>query len=252
MANFPAVTLLPLSVTIVGAVFSIILLNRYFSGKRRPHELIWGVAFLLFAIGAACQVYADVLGGWTPLVARTYYLTGAVLNVGLLGLGTLYLLFSRRMAHIALVVTLLLTAYAIYVLYTVPANSNALLSAAGTHEVDWKLLFSVDITPRILAGLFSGVGSIIVILGALWSAYVFWRKRIMKERMVGLILIAVGTFAVALGGTIKGLLHNDDYLYSTMALGVAIMFVGYLQTIRPALRAPVAEPVTERTPIAPF
>ncbi len=242
MNSFSLLTFLPLSVTIVGAVFCGVLLNRYINGKRRPHELVWGIAFLMFAIAAGSQVYADAMGAWTPLSARTFYLFGAILNVGYLGLGTMYLLFSRKIAQISLAVTLLLTAYAIYSTFTVPLNLTAL---ANTQEVDWKLLFSVDVVPRILAGVFSGVGSIIVIAGALWSAYIFWRKRIMKERMIGLILLAVGTFTVAFGGTLKGLLHNDDYLYPTMAIGVVIMFFGYLQTIRVSVaKAKVPEPVT--------
>jgi hypothetical protein len=241
MNTISALTFLPLSVTIVGAAFAAVLLNRYVNGKRRPHELVWGIAFLMFAIAAGSQVYADAMGGWTPLTARLFYLFGAILNVGFLGLGTIYLLFSRRVANIALVVTLVLTAYAIYATFAAPLTMSAL---SNTQEVDWKLLFSVDIAPRILAGVFSGVGSIIVIAGALWSAYVFWRKRIMKERMIGLILLAVGTFTVAFGGTVKGLLHNDDFLYPTMALGVILMFLGYLQTIR--VPATQAKKVAER------
>lgn len=242
MNTFSLLTFLPLSVTIVGAIFSGVLLNRYINGKRRPHELVWGIAFLMFAIAAGSQVYADALGAWTPFSARIFYLFGAILNVGYLGLGTMYLLFSRRVAQIALAVTLLLTIYSIYATFTVPLNLSAL---ANTQEVDWKLLFSVDVAPRVLAGVFSGVGSVIVIVGALWSAYIFWRKRIMKERMIGLILLAVGTFTVAFGGTLKGLLHNDDYLYPTMAIGVVIMFLGYLQTIRVSVpQAKVVERVT--------
>jgi hypothetical protein len=52
--------------------------------------------------------------------------------------------------------------------------------------------------------------------------------------MVGVFLLAAGTFIIALGGTITGAtgLRNHDYLYLTMAVGVILMFVGYLQTIR--------------------
>src|SRR5690349_8991593 len=108
MNTFSALTLLPLSVAIVGAVFTGVLLNRYVNGKRRPHELVWGIAFLMFAVAAGSQVYADALGAWTTLSARIFYLFGAILNVGYLGLGTMYLLFSRRVAQISLVITLLL------------------------------------------------------------------------------------------------------------------------------------------------
>lgn len=232
MPVFPVLTILPMSATILAGAFAIVLLNRYFGTRRRPHELMWGIAFLLFAIGAACQVLADVSGSWTPVVARTYYLTGAILNVGFLALGTIYLLFSRRVSTIVLAVTLLLSLYSVYALYTVPAD-NAIL--AQSHNVEWRAFFSVDVTPRWLAAIFSGVGSIIVIAGALYSGIVFWRKRIMKHRMIGVFLIAFGTFVVGLGGTIKGALHNDDYLYSSMVIGLIIMFAGYLQTVRPAV-----------------
>ena len=77
--------------------------------------------------------------------------------------------------------------------------------------------------------------------GALWSGYIFWRKHIMKNRMIGVFLLAAGTFIVALGGSatgVKGIQNanaiSEFVLYATMALGVLVMFVGYLQTIRPA------------------
>ena len=83
----PVITLLPLSVTVVGAVFAIVLLNRYFGGRRRPHELVWGISFSLFAIAAACQVYSDIAGSWSVFSAQVYYLLGGILVVGLLGVG---------------------------------------------------------------------------------------------------------------------------------------------------------------------
>src|SRR5690349_4349235 len=108
MPVIPVLTILPLSATIIAGAFAIVLLNRYFASRRRPHELMWGIAFLLFAIGAGCQVFADIGNGWTPTLARLYYLTGAILNVGFLGVGTLFLLFKGRVAQIGFAVMLLL------------------------------------------------------------------------------------------------------------------------------------------------
>ncbi len=72
MPVFPVLTFLPMSATILAGAFAIVLLNRYASTRRRPHELMWGIAFVLFAVGAACQVYADVNGTWSPMTARVY------------------------------------------------------------------------------------------------------------------------------------------------------------------------------------
>jgi len=236
MPTSSLLTILPLTVTIIGAAFAIVLFNHYFTTRRRPHELIWGLAFLLFAIGAACQVYADFSGSWSDLSARTYYLTGAILNVGFLGLGTVYLLFSRRVATVGLVIMALLTVISLYIVFTVPMDETVLHQEAG-----WKAVGSISSAPRILAGICSGVGSLLVVGGALWSGFVFWRKGIMKNRMIGVFLLAAGTFIVGLGGSatgIKGINNanavSEMILYGTMAFGVLVMFIGYLQTIRPA------------------
>ncbi len=244
---FSALTILPLSVTIIGAAFAIVIFNHYMAGRRRPHELMWGIAFLLFAIGSACQVFADLNGTWTAPLARTYYLTGAILNVGFLGLGTVYLLFSRRIANIALGIMVALTLLSVVVLFTVPVDSTALSQEAG-----WKAVAVISTTPRWLAAIVNTLGTLLVAGGALWSAYVFWRKRIMKSRMVGVLLLAAGTILVAVGGTITGLtgLKNHDYLYLTMAVGVIVMFLGYLQTIRPVTnpQSNATQPAPKRTP----
>jgi hypothetical protein len=227
MYNFAAITLLPLSVTIIGAAFAIVLLNRYFGGRRRTHELVWGIAFSMFAIAAASQVYADVVGGWTALSARLFYLFGAILNVGFLGVGTVYLLFSKRVANISLAIMLAFSVLAAVVVFTAPVDQAALHIEPGYKAVATSAV-------RILAGVSSGIGSILVIGGALWSGIVFWRKRIMKHRMIGVFLIAAGTLIVASGGTLLGLtgLNNPEYHYIAMFVGVIVMFVGYLESIR--------------------
>lgn len=229
MPVIPVLTILPLSATIIAGAFAIVLLNRYFTTRRRPHELMWGIAFLLFAIGAGCQVFADIGNGWTPTLARLYYLTGAILNVGFLGVGTLYLLFKGRIAHIGFAVMLLLTVVSIYVLFTGPVDTPRLTDEAG-----WRAVATLSPAPRWLAAISNTLGTILVAGGAIWSGIVFWRKRIMKSRMNGVFLLALGTIIVALGGTITGAtgLHNHDYLYISMSVGAVIMFVGYLQTIR--------------------
>jgi hypothetical protein len=245
MYNIAAITLLPLSVTVVGAVFAIVLLNRYFGGKRRTHELVWGIAFLMFAIAAGCQVYADVAGGWTALSARLFYLFGAILNVGFLGVGTVYLLFSKRVANILLAIMLIFSVVAAVVVFTAPVDTAALQVEPGYKAVATSAV-------RIMAGISNGIGSVLVIGGALWSGIVFWRKRIMKHRMIGVFLIAAGTLIVATGGTLLGLtgLNNPEYHYLAMFFGVIVMFVGYLESIRvtqPQSQVPERAAVTGTT-----
>ena len=77
----------------------------------------------------------------------------------------------------------------------------------------------------------NSVGTLVLVGGALWSAWVFWRKRMMRSRMVGLLLIAGGALAVAAGGSLTRFGHQQ-YLYIAMSIGIAIMFWGYLKTIQ--------------------
>jgi hypothetical protein len=64
--------------------------------------------------------------------------------------------------------------------------------------------------------------------GAIYSAYIFWRKRILFNRMVGNILIAAGAMLPAVGGSFirMGL---PDFLYLSEFLGAILMYIGFLQ-----------------------
>lgn len=240
----PAITLLPLSVTLVGAVFAIVLLNRYVSGKKRPHELVWGVSFSLFAIAAACEAFAEVTGHWTELPARIYYLMGGILVVGLLGVGTVYLLFSRRIANYVLAGMAFFSLVAAVMVFSTRIDTNVLTEPNG-----WRAVVEIDRGPRLLAAFSNIVGTLVVAGGAIWSAVVFWRKRIMKERMIGVMLIALGVLVSATGGSVLGAtgLTNPEFHNIGIVVGVIIMFIGYLQSIRvPQVRPQVAERVVER------
>ena len=63
--------------------------------------------------------------------------------------------------------------------------------------------------------------------GAIYSAYLFWRKKILINRMFGNILIAIGALSPAMGGSLlrAGL---TDMLYMSELVGAILMFVGFL------------------------
>ncbi|HEX6033906.1 MAG TPA: hypothetical protein VFY83_05695, partial [Anaerolineales bacterium] len=63
--------------------------------------------------------------------------------------------------------------------------------------------------------------------GAIYSAFLFWRKQILANRMYGNILIAAGALSPALGGTFlrTGLV---DFLYLSELIGAIVMFVGFI------------------------
>jgi hypothetical protein len=248
MGNLTALILLPLSVTIVGAAFSIVLLNRYLTKRRRVHELIWGIAFMLFAIAAGSEAYSDIVGAWTPLTAQLFYLFGAILNVGFLGIGSVYLLYSRRVANISLAIMIVFSVVSAVVVFTAPIDATLLNKDTG-----YQAVVGVSNVPRYLAGISNAIGSILLIGGAFWSGIAFRNKPAMRHRMIGVFLIAGGALVVASGGTFVGLTGLKDFVYhsSGILLGVIIMFAGYLESIRsPMTQSQVSETRTAATTTA--
>jgi hypothetical protein len=191
--------------------------------RPRPDRVVWTIAFAIFAVAAAAEVIGD-LSGWTETIVRVYYLTGAVIVVGYLALGELYLLAGQRIAKFAPGVTLLLTALAVTLVVNAPID-QAKLANEG-----WEALEqSAGLTAITL--LMNIGGSVVLIGGALWSAWKFRKLGTQRRRMIGCILIAVGTFAVASGGTLTRFGHRE-YLYIAMAVGIVVIFAGVLETRR--------------------
>lgn len=191
--------------------------------RPRPDRVVWTIAFAIFAVASAAEVVGS-LSGWTASIVRLYYLTGAVLVVGYLALGELYLLAGQRIAKFAPGVTLLLTALAVTLVVNAPID-EAKLAHNG-----WEALERGPGLTAITLLLNIG-GSLVLIAGALWSARNFRKLGIQRRRMIGCILIALGTFIVASGGTVTRLGHRE-YLYIAMAAGIVIIFAGVLETRR--------------------
>ena len=74
---------------------------------------------------AACEAIGS-LGEWSAPLVRVYYLTGAVLVVGYLALGELYLLAGRKIARFAPGVAMLVTAFAAALVFNAPVDESKL------------------------------------------------------------------------------------------------------------------------------
>jgi len=214
----------PLAAALIALATALYALRRYLA-RGRAHELVWTAAFGLFALAAGLEVIGS-LAGWTPLLARLYYLSGATLVVGYLALGTIYLLFPRPAAHLSLAVLAALSVLAVGLAFRRPVN-EALLATEGWRAPDRGGLLLV------LTIFLNTAGTIILVGGALFSAWQLFRRRLMPQRVLGLVLIAAGALVVAAGGTLTRL-GAHEYLYIAMAVGVALIFIGYVQANVPA------------------
>ena len=172
-------------------------------------------------------------------MARIYYLTGAVLVVGVLALGELYLLLPTRMPAITPGVALLIVAVAATAVWGAPIDP-ARLATEG-----WQALERGPFLVALAATLNAG-GTIVLAGGALYSA---WRLRTAdgsRRRAVGCVLIAMGTIVVASGGTLTRF-GRPEFLDLPMTVGIAIIFSGVALT-----RQPQPAPATRRASLIPL
>jgi hypothetical protein len=201
---------------LVSAAFAVVMGARYLR-RRRAHQLAWTIGLAMFAAAAVAGALARI-GGATEVEYRVFYLFGAILNVAWLALGTLFLLAPRigRWAAWAVVALSVIAAVAVFA-------SPVDLSAA----VDTGKGFGESPLPRILALIGSGVGSLILIGGALWSAWVFLRRRHEGRRAVGNVIIAAGVLVAAVGGT-AAFTGASGVVEWTNFAGVSLIFIGFL------------------------
>lgn len=209
---------LPLMSTVVSLIFAGTVLSQ-FSARRKPHQLVWGIGLLCYAASAFMEVLVG-LGVWNTLVYRLWYLIGAYFVAAYLGMGTVYLMVPRRTAHITMALLVLGSLVVSYLLLTVPVDMSVM--AVGRLRGD-----ALPNYVRLLTPIFNIFGSAALIIGAGWSAWVFWRKRIFPERVISNVLIALGSFFPASGSTLLRL-GVPELFYVFELLGVAFIFAGFL------------------------
>lgn len=96
---------------------------------------------------------------------------------------------------------------------------------------------------RRLTPVFNIYGTIALVGGALYSAWLLWRKEIAPYRVIGNILIALGAFLIAGASTLVRL-GLADYLYLGELLAAALMFSGFLAATAKAASGDAAPEVT--------
>lgn len=222
--------------TIITFIFAAVVLNRYIQ-RKGTHLLLWGIGLVLYGLGTLTEVVLSITLNETAL--KVWYLTGAMLTAAWLGQGTVHLLVRKRgMAPTLTVILALVSILAALLVFTAPltpAAANYDPSLPASAQYDEILVRSSLIT--LLTILLNIYGTLTLVGGAIYSAYIFWRKRVLFNRMVGNILIAAGALMPAMGGTFlrAGMV---DWLYLSELIGVILMFVGFTQaTAKPAAQA---------------
>jgi hypothetical protein len=233
----------------VCAIFAAVVAAQY-RQRPRPYKLIWAIALVMAAVAAGSFV-AFVLDPHDDLAFRLYYLFGACLNVGYLGLGSLYLLVQRPVAQTTLAALFVLSIVETALIFTARVDaahaqlvSNIVLKGAA---VPPALVGQVDAAGKgvLLPGAWLALVIIIPILGtlalvggALLSAWRLWRREgAWNDRIAALLLLAGGGVVVAIAGSAVRY-GNGAGFWMITALGWVILFAGFVGTHRAPTLAP--------------
>ncbi|MDP3045930.1 MAG: hypothetical protein Q8O07_00425 [Chloroflexota bacterium] len=234
--------LLPFASCIISFVFAGFVFRRYLQ-RRGLHLLLWAVGMVFYGIGGFAEAYY-VAVGWQPTVYRLWYLFGAILVAAWLGQGTVYLLVRRRWAHVCMAILGAASLFALYRVFAAELNPALMSSSLHTGaELSGQAIVSGGV--RTLTPFFNVYGTVALVGGAAWSAWIFWRKRILPHRVVGNVLIAAGALLPAFGGTFSRF-GVPGALYLAEFLGAILMFAGFIRATSP-VREPTGEPKAEPT-----
>lgn len=217
--------------TLIASAFAITTFDRWLR-RRRPHEGAWSVALALFALGSIALWWAEARG-WSLVSFRVFFLAGAILNVPWLALGTVYLLWGRRVGDVTRNWLVGLSGAAVGVVLVAPAGEIG--DEALPQGSD---LFGV--APRVFAAVGSGVAAVVIIAGAVWSIVRVSRGRVPaaagaarqvsnpRRTAAANGLIALGTLVLSGSGTLAGRLGEDRAFAVTLLVGIAVLFAGFL------------------------
>jgi len=233
----------PLFVSILGTVitgiFALLVLRRW-SKRRKPYLMAWGIGLVLYFLGMLSQVILYFV--WSPFFFGLWYWSGALMVAAWLGQGTTYLLVRRgsiaRNLQMALLLVTVMTLP--WTLFLTDFNEDAWKPGAdmtqiyrteadadGNITIEGIMTLESRGTVRFFSPIMNSWGTIALVGGALYSARLFRRKQILRNRMLGNWFIAAGGLLPALGGVLIRL-GDPSFKYFGELGGAVLIFIGFL------------------------
>ncbi len=209
---------IPLASSIISLVFTLFVLDQYFA-RRKPYQLIWAIGLFMYFISTGTEFWTGQWG-MDLTVYRLWYLFGAICVAAYLGMGTVYLLTKQRIAHVVMGILITATVYAVVRIFTADIDISNLSLLSGV---------AMPKSIRMITPIFNTFGTVALAGGAIYSAWIFWRKRILPHRVIGNILIAIGAILPAVGGTHMRFGGNLTTFYVLELVGIIIIFIGFLR-----------------------
>ncbi|MBI5032748.1 MAG: hypothetical protein HZB51_19665 [Chloroflexi bacterium] len=222
--------IVPMLSSAVMIAFALDVFRRFARRPTHTHLLVWGIGLAMFALGTVSEIILNLT--WSEVAFRSWYLFGAILTAAWIGQGTLYLLVRRPWVKIVtIVLTVASFGVAIWLWATPIVASGFHLGTPISLQYGDILLKGVPV--RLSTIPFNIYGTVTLVGGALWSGYLFWRKRVLPNRVIGNVLIAAGALSVATASTLARL-GNGSFLFVGELFAALLMYAGFVLASQPA------------------
>jgi len=222
-------TILPFTSFIVSLSVAFFIFRRFVK-RKGLHLLLWGIGMVFYSLGGFCEAFYGLFG-WNAIIFRLWYLFGAILVAAWLGQGTVYLLAKPRLAHILMAILFLGSLFAAYRIFTAELDPTLMTKSVHTgSELSGQAIVTSGV--RSLTPFFNLYGTVTLVGGAAWSAFIFWRKRVLLHRVIGNVLIAFGAILPAFGGALSRF-GIANALYWSELLGAVFILLGFLRATKP-------------------
>lgn len=247
MNDLPLSLIVSIVGTVVTGVFTFLVFRRWLEKRREdkkaPHLLAWSIGLLMFFLGLLSQVVLYFT--WSPFFFALWYWSGGLMVAAWLGQGTLYLLARKgniaRNVQMVLILVSLMTLPMTFMTQFRPENWHPgadmteiyrdATDADGNVTTAGIFPASSRGTVRFFSPIMNIWGTITLVGGAIYSAVLFRRKEIMRDRMIGNLLIAAGGLFPAFGGALIRL-GDPSFKYFGEMAGAVLIFMGFMMASR--------------------
>ena len=220
--------LLPILSAGLMIVFAIFVLNRYISSNK-IHFFFWGTGLLMFSVVSLSEIYLSMQ--WNRWAFFFWYFFGAVLNAAWIGQGTICLLLSSKWLRPTITLLLFASSTALIVMLQTMSlldvskfDNTIIINAQYRNIIPAPLEGSII---RLMTPFFNVYGATSLIGGAVWSAYLFWRKSILPNRVIGNILIAIGAIIISTTSILTRI-GVSKWWHLGELLAAILLFVGFI------------------------
>jgi len=205
-----------LGAALISVFFTATVLTKFLQ-RRTPYNLAWTLGLAMFSVATAAQVVGE-LYGYSDAVFRLWYFFG-ISNVGLLGLGSVYIA-NRRAGHGFAVFMLFILAVFAGVVALSATNANALATFGNPFPptgAGWAVS-----TPRLITPVINILGAAALIGIALYGLVKF-HLRYNAYIATGGIVLGIATALTRF--------DQASFFYVGLFAGIAVLFFGFLKAV---------------------